>query len=774
MIAKEDAQLFLKILDYFTGNPNKTIWEEQGNISRKTFLVTLAQIFRTDDIGQIRKDLVKITSGKISPNTIPQDVLDRAKKQGLTEENLKTIVQDQKSQVKYWANKIRQNLAQKKTASKKTATGEGKIETATEKVKKETSTTQAQIKNVEKESTQQKAKEVSLKGGLPTKKVVVPATGEGKIETEIPVGQKLKDIQIKFDSSKLGSSQERLNATQPFFVASLKSQKSEFIDLNPSLNLISKGISSETLDNATSSLPDGPEKNTIHRISGTMGQIEKIFPNEVSQIRNFVSIDNLEVRISKVGFNPSPNNLLLSPNRNFPEGYSISDGSSGVNTIVDFAKNKVINKASSTILSKIKTKIGGKLAKTAVGKAASSLAAKLSGTAVGKALSAIGAKIGAALGSVAPIIGNIIGAIVGAIAGWLVEKLLPLINKIKKWLKENGQAILATAATVVVLPFYYVASSILVPILIILIAIPIVIAIIMFIINSGAYIVPPRGGTNIPGQDLISPYVEVTKTANPTGPFKNSDLPLTIEYTVEIKAKKSGLTNIQILDNCTVTKKNSSPSCPPLDPGTKIPSGEEIPETITSSQAFSFKYKRNYSSPAFEDSLVVDTISVIADVPEMNGAEAASSAIIKIGKPPEQCPSGWPVSGVYYLTQGPGGSYSHKLCQAIDIAMPNGTPIKATHSGTAIVVYTTNAYRPLYVDLASTCNGKSFTSRYAHLTSASVTTGESVIKGQIIGNSGSDGTGPHLHYEFRGRLPMNVPYIPKSVPANCNRCMTTN
>jgi len=803
MIAREDASKLLEGLDYLTQSKASN-WK---GMPRGAFLYSLTQIFLTEDINEIKRYLSEIIKGEISPNVIPQEIYEKAQKQGIPPKSLEQNVQKQKSYIHSWLKSVKSkpNIEESIKTQVKAAEAAAKIE-------RETSS-QKQPKYVKKAETKQKQEEVVVEKDIPlkesiiptieekkaevakdvktqTEEKIIPVTGEREIEKEVAVGQKLENIQIKFDSSEVGSPQERLNATQPFLVASAKSQQSEFIDLNPSLNLISKGISSETLNNASNSLPDSPEKNTIHRISDTMRQIEKIFPNEISQIRNFMSIDNLEVQISKVHLNPSPNNLLLSPNTSPLGGYSISDGSSAVDTIADFAKNKVINKASSAIISKIKTKIGGKLTKpavekaassltaklsgTAVGKAASSLTAKLSGTAVGKALSAVGAKIGAALGSVAPIIGTILGAIVGAITGWLVEKLLPLINKIKKWLKENGQAILATAATVIVLPFYYVASSVLVPILIILIAIPTAIAIIMFIINSGAYIVPPKGGANIPGQDSISPYIEVTKTANPAGPFENSDLPLTIEYTVKIKAKKSGLTNIQILDNCMVTKKNSSPPCPPLDPGTKIPSGDEIPESITSSQPFSFKYKRSYSSPTFEDSLVVDTISVIADAPEMNGAEAASSAIIKIGKPPEQCPSGWPVSGVYYLTQGPGGNYSHKLCQAIDIAMPNGTPIKATHSGIATVVYTTNAYRPLYVDLISTCNGKQFTSRYAHLTSASVTTGKSVTKGQTIGNSGSDGTGPHLHYEFRGGLPMNVPYIPKSVPANCNRCMTTD
>ncbi|MBU0997989.1 M23 family metallopeptidase [Patescibacteria group bacterium] len=762
MIARNDAQILLEGLNYLTENTSAKAWR---GTSRSSFLVSLSEIFLTDDIEQIRRDLQMISSGQISSNTTPQDVVERAENQGITKENLEVRVQEQRSQVKYWTNKIRQNLAAQKTAEKEVKT----VKTATE-VQKETSP-KTQAETIKKDTVKQEVKEVPIREKPQKKVTVIPVTGEEKIEKEIPVGQKLENIQIKFDSSEVGSVKDRLNATQPFFVASLNSQKSEFADLSPSLNLISKGISSEELNNAANSLPEGPEKNTIHRISYTMERIEKIFPNEVSQIRNSVSIDNLEVQIPKVDFNPSPNNLSLSPNANSLGGYSISDGSSGIETIVDFAKNKVINKASSAILSKIKTKIGGKLAKTAVGKAASSLTAKLSGTAVGKALSAIGAKIGAALGSVAPIIGNIIGAI----AGWLVEKLLPLINKIKNWLKEDGPAILTAATTIMLLPFYYVASSILVPILIILIAIPISIAIIMFIINSGAYIVPPKAST-LGAVGAISAYIDIVKIADPSGPFQNSNLPLEIEYTVTVKAKKSGLANIRIEDKCSVVAEGTPMSCPNGEPQV---STIEIPETITESTPFSFSYKRLFNDK-FKDTLTIDIITITADVPEKENAQAATSAAIKIGNPPDECPyNAWPLAGdagINNVTQGPfavGCSHQNMRAEAIDIG-GRGLTVLAAHSGIATVKYD-DCYGKT-VDIQSTCGGNIFISRYSHLGNVIVNNGP-ITLGQTLGttdNTGSCSRGDHLHFDFRtldgGRVNppiMNTPFLKRDIPTGC-------
>ncbi|MCW9012500.1 MAG: peptidoglycan DD-metalloendopeptidase family protein [Gammaproteobacteria bacterium] len=79
----------------------------------------------------------------------------------------------------------------------------------------------------------------------------------------------------------------------------------------------------------------------------------------------------------------------------------------------------------------------------------------------------------------------------------------------------------------------------------------------------------------------------------------------------------------------------------------------------------------------------------------------------------------------------------------LDIAAPEGTPIKAVESGTVIesgdFFFSGNM---VYID-----HGQGLISMYAHMHQIDVKTGDKINKGQIIGTVGETGrvTGPHLH-----------------------------
>lgn len=94
----------------------------------------------------------------------------------------------------------------------------------------------------------------------------------------------------------------------------------------------------------------------------------------------------------------------------------------------------------------------------------------------------------------------------------------------------------------------------------------------------------------------------------------------------------------------------------------------------------------------------------------------------------------------------------------IDFSAPPGTPILATGNGTVIRAESDHAYGQ-FIEVKHT---DGFVTKYAHARKILVAQGETVTRGQAIGEVGNTGrsTGPHLHYEvsFNGSLinPMQV------------------
>ena len=83
--------------------------------------------------------------------------------------------------------------------------------------------------------------------------------------------------------------------------------------------------------------------------------------------------------------------------------------------------------------------------------------------------------------------------------------------------------------------------------------------------------------------------------------------------------------------------------------------------------------------------------------------------------------------------------------RGLDIAVPTGTPVKATHEGTITVA----AYDSYYGNYVEITNSKGYVTKYAHMESLSVSVGQSVTTGTPLGATGNTGssTGSHLHIE---------------------------
>jgi murein DD-endopeptidase MepM/ murein hydrolase activator NlpD len=119
-------------------------------------------------------------------------------------------------------------------------------------------------------------------------------------------------------------------------------------------------------------------------------------------------------------------------------------------------------------------------------------------------------------------------------------------------------------------------------------------------------------------------------------------------------------------------------------------------------------------------------------------------------------PLGAPVAPPYRETSGFGyrsDPFNRKTAfhEGADLAAYYGAPILSTAPGKVTFAGTRGGYgRVVEID-----HGSGFKTRYGHLNSISVKTGQSVAIGQKVGTMGSTGrsTGPHLHYEvyYRGK-----------------------
>ncbi|MEU6556756.1 LysM peptidoglycan-binding domain-containing M23 family metallopeptidase [Streptomyces sp. NPDC046915] len=106
--------------------------------------------------------------------------------------------------------------------------------------------------------------------------------------------------------------------------------------------------------------------------------------------------------------------------------------------------------------------------------------------------------------------------------------------------------------------------------------------------------------------------------------------------------------------------------------------------------------------------------------------------------------SGGTVGTGYHV---PGGMWSSGYHTGVDFVVPTGTSVKAVGAGTVVSAGWGGAYgNQVVIRLAD-----GYYAQYGHLSSISVSAGQTVAAGQQMGLSGATGnvTGPHLHFEIR-------------------------
>lgn len=88
-----------------------------------------------------------------------------------------------------------------------------------------------------------------------------------------------------------------------------------------------------------------------------------------------------------------------------------------------------------------------------------------------------------------------------------------------------------------------------------------------------------------------------------------------------------------------------------------------------------------------------------------------------------------------------------KFHEGMDFSAPPGTPVYVTGDGKVLSA----GWKSAYGNLIEVDHGYGYITRYAHLSKIDVRAGQTVSRGDLIGEVGNTGksTGPHLHYEVR-------------------------
>jgi murein DD-endopeptidase MepM/ murein hydrolase activator NlpD len=113
----------------------------------------------------------------------------------------------------------------------------------------------------------------------------------------------------------------------------------------------------------------------------------------------------------------------------------------------------------------------------------------------------------------------------------------------------------------------------------------------------------------------------------------------------------------------------------------------------------------------------------------------------------------WPVRGK--VITGYGARTNGKANDGINLAVPEGTPVKAAEDG--VVAYSGNELKG-YGNLVLVRHANGYVTAYAHASELLVKRGDTIKRGQVIAKSGQSGEvgSPQLHFEIRkGSTPVD-------------------
>lgn len=150
--------------------------------------------------------------------------------------------------------------------------------------------------------------------------------------------------------------------------------------------------------------------------------------------------------------------------------------------------------------------------------------------------------------------------------------------------------------------------------------------------------------------------------------------------------------------------------------------------------------------------IVPDPVQLTATLPVAPALRARPAGALPVYETGLSAPGHWPLEEPGYVTRGqaadgPSPNTGGEAHPGVDIAVPIGTPVRASGGGSVLQAGVDPEYG-LFVLLE---HPGGLQSMYGHLSRVAVASGQAVDAGTVIGLSGNTGrsSAPHLHFEIR-------------------------
>jgi murein DD-endopeptidase MepM/ murein hydrolase activator NlpD len=257
-----------------------------------------------------------------------------------------------------------------------------------------------------------------------------------------------------------------------------------------------------------------------------------------------------------------------------------------------------------------------------------------------------------------------------------------------------------------------------------------------------------------PGQQLIIPRQTAAVAAPAPALAAPASKPVAAAApTVHVVNRGDTLLSIARRNNVTaanLAKANSLDSSSKLKLGQKLTVPGAKSATAQAAQPAAVAAVQPAAAPATRTAAVAGTppqsarlASATAKVEDAPAVEAPVKASEATGALPT---FRWPVRGKVITSYG--AKTNGKSNDGINLAVPEGTPVKAAEDG--VVAYSGNELKG-YGNLVLVRHSNGYVTAYAHASELMVKRGDTIKRGQIIAKSGQSGEvgSPQLHFEIR-------------------------